>query len=634
MAISLAVLCTTVGAQLAAAWFNSFKNNKSQKEMSRKQKEFEDKVVKEGIANAREEFKKLCNFQREIDAEMQHDRITLIHDNHKNSIFLAAYESSLKSWPLMIPPYVIKNDLLMNQSLQKPIPLNCILTTSTDNKFNKAIFYKIEESIARFCAEYWNISSDKSIHFLQGAWRNNYNDIGSKHKDLYSHLYDVPTLVISPVIKDEKLIFRFYWWGMSPDPNDAHVYDNANEFNPELNVSFTPESYYSEEVMKSVLTECIPKLEAFISFFADTYYWNFYKNALSLPLLISAKKIDLPESDIADYANIYSDQVIKYLDKSKCTDIGHVVDDVKVLDYISPSSEIICKIQQCIINNRDYLQVFQISDLSEISNLDSDLSVEVSNMVKQLSEKEGIKLHVFSNDDEMFFNAKTIYDFSEKSRLINIKFLDKYSFMACVTDDTEKIIYSSTASRFHLFVSAEKIPFSTCKTATLDIDNRSIIASNEENSPFGKLTFGEKTIKETITKTRKFLSEIKAVDLSSFGPTALEIGVLTNAVAKMLYPTHVPVVLNPLYHRTTTFTNDIESWISDNRQMNESELLLILSYDNNDKVYQVHGYFIKDEEVVSEKIYKREFRYLDSSVMKLFKFGYATILNYNKYEKK
>lgn len=290
---------STLAVQIGSAYFNNFRSKKHAQEMARKQQAYEDKVARDGIENARAEFAELCAFQRDMEVEMQKDRLNLIRSNHENSLIQAAYETSLGSWPLMVPPYVIKNDTILSngQSSEKAIPLNCILTTSTDSKFNKAVFYKIEEALACFCSKYWNVSANKSIRFFQESWRDNFKDVGVKHKDLYAHLSDVPILVISPVIKNGKLIFRFYWWGLSIDPADAHIDDVANELDPEVNITISSSQNYSEEEIESIISVCIPKLETFISFFADLYYWKFYNTVPTLPTLIESEVIHVNSSN-------------------------------------------------------------------------------------------------------------------------------------------------------------------------------------------------------------------------------------------------------------------------------------------------------------------------------------------------
>lgn len=305
---------STIAVQIASACYNNFKGQKHAEEIARKQQAFEEKVTREGIENARAEFAELCSFQRQLEVEAQQDRLNLIRTNHENSLLQAAYETSLGSWPLMVPPYVIKNDTItsIGQFQQKAIPLNCIFATSTDAKFNKAVFYKLEEALACFCSRYWNISAKKSIRFFQEAWRDNFKDVGSKHKDLYAHLSDVPTLVISPIIKKEKLIFRFYWWGLSPNPEDAHVGDVANILDPELSVSVTTGQTYTEDIIDIILNECAPKLEAFISYFADLYYWTFYKKAPSLPKLLYSDLDSLSPGNKDEYNSLYKNMLADY----------------------------------------------------------------------------------------------------------------------------------------------------------------------------------------------------------------------------------------------------------------------------------------------------------------------------------
>ena len=218
----------------------------------------------------------------------------------------------------MVPPYVIKNDTItsIGQFQQKAIPLNCIFTTSTDAKFNKAVFYKLEEALACFCSRYWNISAKKSIRFFQEAWRDNFKDVGSKHKDLYAHLSDVPTLVISPILKNGRLIFRFYWWGLSIDSADAHLNDIANELDSGFVITSNSGHCYSDETVEAILAVCIDKLEAFISFFADMYYWNFYRIGPTLPTLLSQSYVRLSTDEVKEYFVEYESSLRKAVESN------------------------------------------------------------------------------------------------------------------------------------------------------------------------------------------------------------------------------------------------------------------------------------------------------------------------------
>lgn len=282
-----------LGAQMGSAWYNSSRNKAHNEYLAELQRAYEEKATLEGIDKARDEFAKLCSFQREIEKELHLDRLKLIIENHEKSIRDIAYEKSLQKWPLLVPPYVIANaPVTLEASAEQCIPLNCIITTSANINFNLKVFPKLEEQLAIFCSKYWNVSANKSIRFFQEAWRDTTSDIGSLHKDIYAHLKSVPTLLISPKLKNDTILFQFYWWGLSSDPNDSHI-DELNELNPQLSIQVTPDMTFDEETANLIVNECEPILEAFISFFADMYYWNYYKIIPSLPTLINESKINI-----------------------------------------------------------------------------------------------------------------------------------------------------------------------------------------------------------------------------------------------------------------------------------------------------------------------------------------------------
>lgn len=314
------VFLTTLAAQVGSACFNHYRNHKHAQKMAKIQREFEEKSVRDGINNARAEFAEMCALQREMERDMHQDRLQLIHKHHEDGLWSEAYRDALEKWPLLSPPYVIANaPLTLGHIDQTPIPLNCILTTSNDLKFNNAVFYKIEEELALFCSKYWNASTKKSIRFFQEMWRNNATDIGSRHRDIYALLQGVPTLVISPFFRDEILLFKVYWWGLSTNNAEDHV-EQYTEFNPELTVVFPDKVQYTQEMIDAIISECTPKLQAFISYFADLYYWNFYRMAPTLPTLIANKHIEV------ENANVYLEAYVSFGLKYSQPKIGHNID--------------------------------------------------------------------------------------------------------------------------------------------------------------------------------------------------------------------------------------------------------------------------------------------------------------------
>ena len=311
--MSVKLLLATIAVQVGSAYFNSKKSKAQSAKLAEQQQRLEEKIMLQGIENSREEYAQVCALQREIEQLMQKDRLELIQQNYLNSIELDAYNVSLEHWPLFTPPYVIKGQLidgLSGANSTDAIPLNCIMTTSMHSKFNKKIFPQLEEKLALFCSKHWNSSQPNSIRFYQNAWRRDNIvdvDLGSRIIDLYAHLDDVPTIVLSPIVRNGKITFRIYWWGISRNAKDQHNNDPMI-YDPELTTIITDDMALSEEQINSIISELTNKLSAIISYFADQYYWSFYKYPPQLPQIVSSDKIlNLANETKIEYQNIYED---------------------------------------------------------------------------------------------------------------------------------------------------------------------------------------------------------------------------------------------------------------------------------------------------------------------------------------
>ncbi len=331
---------STVAVQIGAAAMNSSHSRKHNEEMARKQRAFDEKMAREGIDNARAEFAELCKFQKELDAEMHRERLNVIRESARQNISLDAYAQSLANWPLMVPPYVLKNESLYDSEYDEnyTIPLNCILTGSSNMALNSSVMGALEENLADFCSQYWNVANSRSVRFLQEAWRNPNVGADSTRLNLYVHLKNIPTLVLSPVVKeDRRLVFRFYWWGMSPDAAQAHI-NGIDEFDPEITMpSVFP---VSEEDRARILDECTPKLAALISYFADLYYWNFYRLPPVLPGLISSGAIGLSRRDVQGYATLCGKSMAEFCDSDDCLYLGPQVS----AEYFASLSHIVNRV--------------------------------------------------------------------------------------------------------------------------------------------------------------------------------------------------------------------------------------------------------------------------------------------------
>lgn len=490
----------TIAAQMGSAWINSCRSKAHSKKMAELQQAYEEKAALEGIENARAEFAELCSFQREMEKQTHQDRLELIKKNHEDSLGQVAYEHSLHKWPLLVPPYVIANDpLTIGTSSEQCIPLNCILTTSSNLSFNRHVFPKIEEQLSIFCSKYWNISANKSIRFFQEAWKDTANDVGSLHKDIYAHLKNVPTLLISPVLKKYTILFRFYWWGLSLDPTDAHV-DELNELNPELSVSVTAETKFDGDISNIIVKECVPKLEAFISFFADLYYWNYYKEAPYLPLLLKKHEIELNRLESSDYVDSYVRLISDRLKDDQTINVSAELNYIESISEATQPNEFTKILEETtdrikripalqakdIIRISEFSQEFGSSAMSDIVDKHLSAQIEEIEIIDELDSLSDENIVSFVNDnssDAINANKFAFIDWSK----------NMYIGTFCDIDETPCIYSSSNTVRFFVFRNANYSPSEPeLKNHILNIIP--IDMGRNDNKPSGRERLGRSLI--------------------------------------------------------------------------------------------------------------------------------------------
>lgn len=509
--MSLTVFLSTLAIQIGSAYLNNRRGKAHSEEMARRQRAYEEKAMREGIDNAREEFAELCAFQREMDYAMQRDRMELIAGANKANITLDAYDESLHDWPLLVPPYVIRNDgvLSMDNAADYVMPLNCILTPSSDGSFNISVFTRLEEALAEFCSDWWNVSADKSIRFLQETWRDTLSDGDSRRKNLYVHLKHVPTLVLSPIIKDDRLIFRFYWWGLSPDPAEARI-DELNEFDPGISVPVSRGMKYDDATVAAILAECAPRLQAFISYFADLYYWNFYKRTPKLPVLLKSGQVKLSPSETVEYIDGYKKLVTSYLDTTIVKDSRLVVETVKTLAEIDTEDEVVSEVGNKILEKKDSLQVSDLPLINGLYELNSSDKARLSEVLSDLASRESISVRPCSNSEELLFAVKKLIAYYPGNTKTFIRFMDETSMILCVADMSRNVLFSNPTSRFHLFVLAEAVSFEQ-ESVEWDINNRKFRAVDSSFNPCNKLAVDKDKLCHRIQEAKLFLTAIRDV---------------------------------------------------------------------------------------------------------------------------
>ena len=476
--MSVTLLLTTIAAQVGSAYFNSKRSKAQSAELAEQQQRLEEKIMLQGIENSREEYVQICALQREIEELMQKDRLELIQQNYLSSIELDAYNVSLEHWPLFTPPYVIKGQLIDGLSgidSSDAIPLNCIMTTSMHSKFNQKIFPQLEERLALFCSKHWNSSQANSIRFYQNAWRDNIIDLGSRIIDLYAHLDDVPTIVLSPVVRQEKITFRIYWWGISRNPKDQHTSDDM-VYDPELAITITDDFALSEVEIEGLLNELSNKLSAVISFFADQYYWNFYKYTINIPKLLETGVLKVPD----DMKCALISSLIEALENNEELDAVHRLAYLKCLQHVDCRFDI-GKILRQEIENIEKCQFLRVDTLKELIEIKNGNYIPVSHVIDKYTEEVVEEIEII---DEAKLNCEYLYGFINCNAL---KAFDCASFSyiewspniiigSFCNKDYKPCIYNiSNTSRFFVFITSEaplyEKPYSTFNINVIPINN-------------------------------------------------------------------------------------------------------------------------------------------------------------------
>ena len=477
--MSVTLLLTTIAAQVGSAYFNCKRSKAQSAELAEQQQRLEEKIMLQGIENSREEYVQVCALQREIEQLMQKDRLELIQHNYLNSIELDAYNVSLEHWPLFTPPYVIKGQLidgLSGVNSTDAIPLSCIMTTSMHSKFNQKIFPQLEERLALFCSKHWNSSKPNSIRFYQNAWRDNIVDLGARVIDLYAHLDDVPTIVLSPVVRSGKITFRVYWWGISGNAKDQHNND-AMVYDPDLAVTVTDDLALPEEQIEQIIEELSNKLSALISYFADQYYWNFYKYTINTPKLLASGALSVSNH----MKSLLISSLITAIENDIESDVTHRLTYLKCLQQVDCGvdvSKVLCQefknLEEC-----ELLQVDTLQELKEIKN-----NAQVSQILDKHTQEVIEEIEII---DEAILNFEFLHEFicNNVQKAFDC---DSFSYIewspniligVFCNKDYEPCIYNiSNTSRFFVFITAvaplDEKPYSKFEVNVIPINNNII----------------------------------------------------------------------------------------------------------------------------------------------------------------
>lgn len=310
--------------------------------------------------------------------------------------------------------------------------------------------------------------------------------------DLKAHLNEVPTIVLSPIIDDNKLTFSFSWWGFSNNPDDDHLMEVDNIYDPELSVPVSKNMTYTEESIKSLLDEAVSKIAAFISYFADLYYWNYYHMPLSLPVIMKGNPA---LSNLASlYIEQYEDILLKYVSERKngyieSIPVVRTVQYIKELNNNNPIADILL---DKLLTYKDRLSSIDISLLSRLSDQSQKHSKDLDDTVSQL--KKNIRNYIFPcfNGCDLFFRAKEYREtISAKRVMLYAKAVERNVIAVFALDKVGDIVYSDTNSGCCFIMLNKPLPSNTRCYFSIDFKNQKLkpVKSQKDFQYWRKLAF-------------------------------------------------------------------------------------------------------------------------------------------------
>ena len=352
---------TIILTNAAITAYNSWQNNRKNKDLQEKQRAF---------LRAAEDRKdtlmwNLMRESQEISIQMEYDlqqqRIKELEKDFAQLLEKAARQVSINTWPLRVLPIVMKNQSLGNLIVKKNdiISMHCILTPSNNESFNQMILPVLDRQLEDYFNEYWSPQSKHSVLFYGGAWISKCCPTGTEIMQLKSHLQNLPTLVITPIFKENEsgLVFRIHGWGMGYDLKMGDVIPTGFSYQGD---TYNKETDFilNEDLRNTTIEDFIPYLQCLISYFADQYFWNGYGISPHLLKHIEsgAISVDGQPNLLEQYSSSYQNFTNKYL-SDKDNLLYRPVNCLKLCDASSTSRDdvdIILKTYCKTVNKKYY----------------------------------------------------------------------------------------------------------------------------------------------------------------------------------------------------------------------------------------------------------------------------------------
>ena len=293
--------------------YNSHKTNKKSKDL---QKEYEKQVHNNAMKDSAETFKKMQKARKEMAENEREAAMDLQNEGHKEVLKTISYTSSLKKWPLFVPPLVMRNDMLLNannnDTSQHIAPLNVIIGSFHAAGLPDAAYNAVQEQLFDFCSSFYNPLTHHPVIVYQGAWRDDKSsqvDIN----EIYSKLKGYPTLVITA----SKVGFEIWHWSDIPE-NPKMPYPIKLD---KLQIKIDPNEGYEQ---------ISDQFKLVVALFSDMYMWHKAQAAPQIFSAIMGKGITVTDEELRELCDSYATMLRASVESGE---VALALDTEKVLDF-------------------------------------------------------------------------------------------------------------------------------------------------------------------------------------------------------------------------------------------------------------------------------------------------------------
>lgn len=296
-------MTAAMGLQQLKIW----EDNKQKEELAEKQRAFKKALQEKQFEQAKLNLEEANRIALHMEYEAHQLRRKDIEDEYDNAFNALADQLHLEKWPLSVVPFIMKGESFGSRVRGFDVAsINCVVTPSNSDNFNKYIYTKMDMLIERIMNLNWNSSTDHNVIYYGAAWKQrtamgvpkfDNNDI----ERLYAGLRTVPFVCITPYFKGTigEFVIKVRVWGLGEDAdcNSSVIYPSQISFSElSTNSDFDNNS-------EKIIEELSLYIVSLIGYLTDMYYWKMYNTLPLLPKIAKKQRILSLDTLMEDYCN-------------------------------------------------------------------------------------------------------------------------------------------------------------------------------------------------------------------------------------------------------------------------------------------------------------------------------------------